>query len=66
MRGSRLLIQSTKHGKITDRSTCFVATTSLPPTKAPLATSVRARANLGGNGWSLGREGKARLYVSRG
>lgn len=26
-------------------------------TKAPLATSVRARANLGGNGWSLGREG---------
>lgn len=27
----------------------------LPLTKAPLATSVRARANLGGNGWSLGR-----------
>lgn len=58
-----MFIQSTKHGKITDRSTCFVATTSLPLTKAPLATSVRARANLGGNGWSLGREGKARLYV---
>lgn len=50
----------------TDKSTCFVVTTSLPLTAAPLATGVRARANLGGNEWSPGESGGYMLAEAEG
>lgn len=62
-RGLIWSVEAIKHvdiqKKLNRRVSVFCVATGLPLTVAPLATGVRARANLGGNGWSPGGDQEA-------